>query len=207
MAGSPERRGCAMRCLIAYPTAEGQTRQFCCFAAEHLVSCGHSGDFLTVADIEALADHRFDADPCRVCSRGRGGARSAWLSRAKTLYLQVWLLAAGHDPRECAESARIADGFAGDPGRVAGRPEQSPERSGSRSMMFSGRVRCDGTRIRRAKTSIPAATKKAPTGMGCGRCRTLGLHRRGAPPRATCPGRRPRPGRFPGASGHEIERL
>lgn len=65
-----------MRCLIAYPTAEGQTRQFCCFAAEHLVSCGHSGDFLTVADIEALADHRFDADPCRVCSRGRGGARS-----------------------------------------------------------------------------------------------------------------------------------
>lgn len=130
-----------MSCLIACATAEGRTFQICCFAAEHLVSSGYSGELLTVAmpgvwRIAGLTQTLVGFGPAgRVrpaviaCARARG----AGLSRTRTLYLQVpvpvpvsaAVSAAGYDPRGWAETAPIADGFAGDPGHVPGRPEQS----------------------------------------------------------------------------------
>ncbi|MEC3861906.1 flavodoxin domain-containing protein [Mesobacterium sp. TK19101] len=122
-----------MTTLIAYATTEGQTRKICRFAADHLVELGQSVELLSVEDAEGMDAHRFDAailagsvhagkvQPALLAfARDHGAA----LSRMKTLYLQVSLSAAGHDPQEWAELARIADGVAAEIGWTPGRTAQ-----------------------------------------------------------------------------------
>ncbi len=109
-----------MRILIAYATTEGQTRRICRFAADRLVTAGHSVELLNVTDGEGLDMARFDAallagsvhvwklQPDLVSF---AAAQAGALAQLPTLFLQVSLAASGDDADERADLDRIARDF------------------------------------------------------------------------------------------------
>ncbi|MEE4345813.1 MAG: flavodoxin domain-containing protein [Paracoccaceae bacterium] len=113
-----------MTVLIAYATTEGQTRKIARFCADHLISLGKSVELLPLVDLEEEAPvdmSRFDQAILAGSLHGgrlqpqlvRFAARhAAALNDRPGLFLMVSLAAAGNDPQERADIARIASEFA-----------------------------------------------------------------------------------------------
>ncbi|WP_230800775.1 flavodoxin domain-containing protein [Seohaeicola saemankumensis] len=113
-----------MKILIAYATTEGQTRKIARFCADHLIAKGASVELLPLADLED--DDPFDIsrfDAAILAGSLHGGVLQSHLSRFAAhhaadlskragLFLMVSLAAAGNDPEERADIARIASEFA-----------------------------------------------------------------------------------------------
>jgi menaquinone-dependent protoporphyrinogen oxidase len=113
-----------MTVLIAYATTEGQTRKIARFCADHLISLGKSVELLPLVDLEEedpVDMSRFDQAILAGSLHGgrlqpqlvRFAARhAAALNDRPGLFLMVSLAAAGNDPQERADIARIASEFA-----------------------------------------------------------------------------------------------
>lgn len=109
-----------MNLLILYASTEGQTRRICRVAADRAQAQGHRVEMLpaAAAATETLEHGRFDAailagsihaghiQKDLIDAVQRSGAM---LSELPTLYLQVSLSAAGDDPEEQVDLARIAE--------------------------------------------------------------------------------------------------
>ena len=114
-----------MTVLITYATTEGQTRKIARFCADRLIAQGHSVELLPLVDLgdddEGIDMSRFDAAILAGSVHGgrlqpqlaRFAARhAAALNARPSLFLVVSLSAAGNDPDERADLARIAAEFA-----------------------------------------------------------------------------------------------
>ena len=112
-----------MTVLIAYATTEGQTRKIARFCADHLIARGQSVELLPLVDLDEdeLVDmSRIEAAILAGSLHGgrlqpqliRFAARhAAALNDKPGLFLMVSLAAAGNDPQERADLARIASEF------------------------------------------------------------------------------------------------
>jgi menaquinone-dependent protoporphyrinogen oxidase len=112
-----------MTILIAYATTEGQTRKIARFCADHLIMRGQSVELLPLADQDGddqIDPARFDAALLAGSVHGgrlqpelvRFAARhAAALNDRPGLFLMVSLAAAGNDPQEHNDLARIASEF------------------------------------------------------------------------------------------------
>jgi len=109
-----------MKILIAYATAEGQTRKIARFAADRLSDAGHAVELLHVADAEGLDWSRVEgAILAGSLHMGRlqselhdfAAAHAPALNARRSALIQVSLAAAGEDAGELAEIARIAEAF------------------------------------------------------------------------------------------------
>ena len=122
-----------MTVLIAYATTEGQTRKIARFCADHLIARGLSVELLPLADLEG-EDHvdmaRFDAAILAGSLHGmrlqpqlvRFAARhAAALNDRPGLFLMVSLAAAGNDPQEHKDLARLSSEFAETSGWAPGK--------------------------------------------------------------------------------------
>lgn len=116
-----------MTILIAYATTEGQTRKIARFCADRLIARGESVEVLPLVDLDedeqedSMDMSRFDAAVLAGSLHGgrlqpqllRFAARhAAALNDMPGLFLMVSLAAAGNDPQERADIARIASEFA-----------------------------------------------------------------------------------------------
>jgi menaquinone-dependent protoporphyrinogen oxidase len=121
-----------MYLLIAYATTDGQTRKIARFAADHLVSAGHSVELLNVDDAEGLDLARFDA-AILAGSLHVGGYQKtlthyasdnhAALATLPTLFLAVSLSAAGTDAEDWAGLRKCLAAFEAETGWTPGRVE------------------------------------------------------------------------------------
>lgn len=109
-----------MKILICYASTEGQTRKICRFCADQLFAAGHTVELLSVSEAGDLHLPPFDAAILAGSVHvGRlqkeleafAALHAPVLNRMPTLLLQVSLAAAGDDPDEQADLARIADAF------------------------------------------------------------------------------------------------
>lgn len=114
-----------MTILIAYATTEGQTRKIARTCADHLTMRGHSVELLSLSDLDDADDpvdiSRFAAVILAGSLHGmrlqpqliRFATRhAAALNDRPSLFLMVSLAAAGTDPQEHKDLARIASEFA-----------------------------------------------------------------------------------------------
>lgn len=121
-----------MYILIAYATTDGQTRKVARFAADRLVSTGHSVELLNCEDAEDLDLSRFDG-AILAGSLHAGGYQKALvrfasdkrtaLATIPTLFLAVSLSAAGNDPEDWAGLRRCLAEFETETGWTPGRVE------------------------------------------------------------------------------------
>lgn len=122
-----------MKILIVYATSEGQTRKIARFAADYLSDAGHVVELVPAEDTEGLDLARFDGvilagsvhvgkiQPVLTTFMQAQGRR---LSTRPTLYMQVSLAAAGHDPKEHADLEAIATRLFTEIGWTPSRTEQ-----------------------------------------------------------------------------------
>lgn len=121
-----------MYLLVAYATTDGQTRKIARFAADRLVTNGHSVELLDVKDAEGLDLARFDA-VILAGSLHAGGyqktlarfasEKHAELATLPTLFLAVSLSAAGQDPDDWAGLRKCLAAFETETGWTPGRVE------------------------------------------------------------------------------------
>lgn len=118
--------------LIAYATTDGQTRKIARFAADRLVTTGHSVELLNVEDADGLDLSRFDG-AVLAGSLHAGGYQKALARFARdqaaalallpTLFLAVSLSAAGNDPEDWSGLRRCLAEFETETGWTPGRVE------------------------------------------------------------------------------------
>lgn len=109
-----------MKILIVYASTEGQTRKIARFCADELVAQGHSVELMGVADADAPDISRFGAvllagsvhvgkvqEPLHHFAETHAEAMNA----LPGMFIQVSLAAAGNDPQEHRDLARIAADF------------------------------------------------------------------------------------------------
>ena len=122
-----------MKILVAYATTEGQTRRIARFCADMLADAGHVVELVALSDGADLDLARFEgAVVLASVHMGRyqsdletfAAANADALARLRTLFIAVSLAAAGDDPDELADLARIATDFALKTGWQPDRVEQ-----------------------------------------------------------------------------------
>ncbi len=118
--------------LIAYATTDGQTRKIARFAADRLVTTGHSVELLNVEDADGLDLSRFDGAVLAGSLHAGGyqkalarfaGDQAAALALLPTLFLAVSLSAAGNDPEDWSGQRRCLAEFETETGWTPGRVE------------------------------------------------------------------------------------
>lgn len=121
-----------MYLLIAYATTDGQTRKIARFAADRLVSSGHSVELLNVEDADGLDLARFDAAILAGSLHIGGYQKSlsryvrdahADLATLPTMFLAVSLSAAGNDAEDWAGLRKCLADFETETGWTPGRVE------------------------------------------------------------------------------------
>ena len=122
-----------MKILIVYATTEGQTRKIARFCAARLSDAGHAVELLPAAEAEEIdwsaVDRAILAGSLHMgrvqeALEGFAARHAAELDARPTLFLQVSLAAAGDDPEERADIARIAEEFSARTGWRPGRTLQ-----------------------------------------------------------------------------------
>lgn len=120
-----DRREETMKILMLYATSQGQTRKIMRHLAERFAKAGHSVELLPAAEDEGLDPLRFDAailagsihagryQPALIDAARR---HAPALSQRPGLFVSVSLTAAGDDPDDRKELARLVDAFMAETG-------------------------------------------------------------------------------------------
>lgn len=109
-----------MKVLMLYATSQGQTQKIMRHLADRMTGAGHSVELLPAAEAEGLDPLRFDA-AILAGSIHAGKYQTAIVDAAKRhavalsqrpgLFVSVSLTAAGDDPKDRQELARLVDDF------------------------------------------------------------------------------------------------